>query len=80
MSHADLYLSDTQIVRRLRMSAMEWTAATKVLERHGLPKRDALFQDRRCWPAVEAFLIERARRFRALDNHEGEYHGFQRKP
>jgi hypothetical protein len=56
----DFYLTDKEIARRLGMSVAEWTATASVLEKHGLPRKDALFQYRRCWPAVVNFLIERA--------------------
>jgi hypothetical protein len=55
-----LFLSDAEIAERIPQSLDEWVAAAAVLERHGLPKRDPLFQERRCWPMVRDFLCARA--------------------
>jgi len=57
----DLYVSDTEIAKQLKMTLEQWLATAQVLERAGFPRRDALFGDRRCWPAVEQFLVARAR-------------------
>ena len=57
-----LYATDKQIAQALygwdapADVLRSWTSAADVLERHGLPKRDPLFGNRRFWPAVEAFI------------------------
>lgn len=55
-----LFLTDAEIAARVPMAAPEWVAAAAALERDGLPRRDPLFGDRRCWPAVRDFLLARA--------------------
>lgn len=57
---APLFLTDAEIAARLPMTTPAWEAAATVLERDGLPRRDPLFGDRRCWPAVRDFLLARA--------------------
>ena len=54
-----LFADEAEIARRLGITSAEWTATAIVLERHGLPAKDALF-GRRYWPAVRAFLDHRA--------------------
>ena len=55
-----LFLTEAEIAARLPMPTEAWQAAAAVLERDGLPRRDPLFGDRRCWPAVRDFLLARA--------------------
>jgi hypothetical protein len=55
-----LFLSDAEIAGRIPMAVEDWEAQAPTLERHGLPKRDPVFGDRRCWPAVRDFLYRRA--------------------
>ncbi len=54
-----LFLTEAEIAQRVGVSPAEWTGTAVVLERHGLPAKDALF-GRRYWPAVKAFLDHRA--------------------
>jgi hypothetical protein len=76
-----LYLSDKEIAARVGVTAHEWTATATVLERYGLPRRDPLFDNRRCWPAVEAFLIDRATPARTRPEGECDgYKGFKSSP
>lgn len=80
LSVTPIYLKDEEIAARVGMSTGEWGATALVLEKHGLPKRDPLFHNRRCWPAVEAFLIERARPSGArMSGEPEEYRGFSKR-
>lgn len=54
-----LFLSEAATAARLGLSAADWKAKAIVLERHGLPKVDALMGGR-YWPAVETFFHRRA--------------------
>jgi hypothetical protein len=54
-----LYLTEAQIAVRVGISEREWAAAAQVLERSGLPKGDPVFNSRRYWPAVKAYLDRR---------------------
>lgn len=54
-----LYLSEEQIASRVGMQKQDWEAAARVLERSGLPKGDPVFNGRRYWPAVRAYLDRR---------------------
>ena len=55
-----IFLADAEIAKRVSMSAAQWEATALVLERSGLPKRDPLFNNQRCWPSVRAFLFRRS--------------------
>ena len=56
-----IYLTDQEIARELGVESRQWqTVIAPALEREGLPRRDALFDDKRCWPAVLEFLMKRA--------------------
>lgn len=54
-----LYMTEAQIAQRLGVTVKEWEATATVLERGGLPKPEALFGNRRYWPAVRSFLDRR---------------------
>lgn len=55
-----LYPDEAEIARLvLGKQAPQWPAIAILLERHGLPKPDAL-TGRRYWPAVRAFLDRRS--------------------
>jgi hypothetical protein len=54
-----LYLTEGEIAARVGMSERDWEAAARVLERAGLPKGDPVFNGRRYWPAVKAYLDRR---------------------
>lgn len=55
-----VFLPDAEIAKLMRMTVPEWEAAAIVLERSGLPRRDPLFNNQRCWPRVRDFLYRRA--------------------
>lgn len=55
-----LFLPDVEIARLVSITPEEWRATAAVLERYGLPRRDPLFKDQRCWPSVRDFLYRRA--------------------
>lgn len=54
-----VYLTDHQIARRLGLAQSRWADIAHKLSRQGLPAADPLFDDRRYWPAVVAFLDRR---------------------
>lgn len=56
-----MYLDEGQIARQCGLDPDAWAAAARVLENSGMPRRDPLFGNRRCWPAVRDFLLDRAR-------------------
>lgn len=51
-----VFLPDAEIAKMMSLSAGEWEAAATVLEREGLPRRDPLFKNQRCWAKVRDFL------------------------
>ena len=53
-----LFLGESDIARRLGQDPGEWKGKAMVLERHGLPRVDALMGGR-YWPAVCAFFDRR---------------------
>lgn len=55
-----IYLNDKEIAKRLGMSLEEWESIARMLERHKLPRKDPVFQDRRHWGAVQEYLLKRA--------------------
>lgn len=56
-----LFVSDTELIRRLGVGEKTARVAIRELERNrGFPKKDALFADKRYWPAVKAFLDRRS--------------------
>ena len=55
-----VYLKDQEIAREIGMPLGEWAVAAAILEKHGLPRRDPPFGDRRHWPAVQEWLHKRA--------------------
>ena len=78
-----IYLTDKQIASRLGLSPNKWESIAPVLEREGAPRRDALFDDKRCWPALLEFLVKRAggsavNTALPVENG-GSYHGFKSK-
>lgn len=52
-----LYLSDAELIRRLGVPEKILRPILPELEnKHGFPRRQALFGNRRYWPAVKAWL------------------------
>jgi hypothetical protein len=58
--NAVLFLTDGEVADRLGVSTLKWQATASALEKSGLPTPDPLFENRRYWPAVRAFLDRRA--------------------
>lgn len=54
-----LYLPEAEIARRIGVTLDQWRAKALVLERSGLPRPDPMFDGKRYWPAVRAFLDRR---------------------
>jgi len=78
-----IYLNDKDIAKQLGVDSAKWESVAVVLERDGLPRRDPLFDERRCWPAVLEFLLRRAgvggNNAAALVQNGGQYNGFKSK-
>lgn len=53
-----LYLVEKEVAQRVGVSEKTWRRLAPVLERSGLPRKDALI-GRRYWPAVRAWLDRR---------------------
>lgn len=52
-----LYLTDAELIRRLGIPSGTARALFEELEaKHKFPKKQALFGNRRYWPAVKAYL------------------------
>lgn len=78
-----IYLNDNDIAERLGVDSVKWESVAVVLERSGLPRRDPLFDEKRCWPAVLEFLLRRAgvggNNAAAFVQDGGQYNGFKSK-
>lgn len=60
MAKADqLFLTEAQIAERIGLPTDKVKIALKTLEKVGLPMPDPVFENRRYWPAVKAFLDQR---------------------
>ncbi|HEV7285620.1 MAG TPA: hypothetical protein VGN75_12250 [Kaistia sp.] len=53
-----LYLFEKEIAERVGVSEKAWRRLVPVLERDGLPRKDALI-GKRYWPAVQAWMDRR---------------------
>ena len=53
---AGLFVSDTELYRRLGVGPKTGQAAVHALEPHGFPLKQPLFGNKRYWPAVRFFL------------------------
>jgi hypothetical protein len=54
-----LYITDAELIRRMGVPEKIARQAIRELDRNrasGFPKKQALFGDRRYWPAVKAYL------------------------
>jgi hypothetical protein len=54
------FYSDKELAELFGLTFEQWTAASIVLERKGLPKKDPQFNNQRYWRGVQAFLDRRA--------------------
>lgn len=55
--HETHYVTDAELIRRLRVPARELKRVLPELEaKHGFPRKTALFGNRRYWPAVKSWL------------------------
>jgi hypothetical protein len=55
-----LFVTDAELIRRLGVPEKAARVAIRELERRpGFPRKDALFGNRRFWPAVFAYLAKR---------------------
>jgi hypothetical protein len=55
------YVTDTEIARRLRHAAPQTAAAIRALSQNPrFPRPDPLFNNKRYWPAIVQFLMNRA--------------------
>lgn len=54
-----LFLTDAQLAERMGISTALLDTALPALDKAGFPAPDPLFQNRRYWPACQAFLDRR---------------------
>lgn len=54
-----LFLTEAECAKRIGIATEEFGRMISGLERQGFPRPDALFADRRYWPAVRAWLDRR---------------------
>ncbi|ASY64437.1 hypothetical protein SJ05684_c30130 [Sinorhizobium sojae CCBAU 05684] len=54
-----LFLTDAQLADRMGVSTELLKGALPALQKSGFPAPDPLFQNRRYWPACQAFLDRR---------------------
>jgi len=54
-----LFVTDGQIAERLGLTFDQFKAALHALEKSGFPMKEPLFENRRYWPACQAFLDRR---------------------
>ncbi len=54
-----LFLTDSEIAKRLGLDTEQFKTALPALLKEGFPRPDALFAERRYWPACQAFLDRR---------------------
>lgn len=56
-----MYVTERELANMLGVDQKKWeTQIAPALEARGLPRKDALFDNRRCWPAVREFILKRA--------------------
>ena len=55
-----LFLTDGEIAARVGLSALNWQAVAMCSRKPACRRPDPLFDQRRYWPAVRAFLDRRA--------------------
>lgn len=56
-----IYVTERELANMLGVEQKRWeTVIAPALEARGLPRKDALFDNRRCWPAVREFIMKRA--------------------
>lgn len=56
VSDGGLYRTEEEIAGLVGVSPRKWRDIARALEADGLPKRNPLFEGKRYWPAVRAFL------------------------
>ncbi|MCD1267221.1 hypothetical protein B5M44_26220 [Shinella sumterensis] len=54
-----LFITDAQLAERIGLTTEQMKAKTSVLEKSGFPTKDVMFENRRYWPAVRAWLDRR---------------------
>lgn len=54
-----LFLTEAQIAERIGLATDVFSSALPALAKSGFPAPDPLFQNRRYWPACQAFLDRR---------------------
>ena len=54
-----LFLTEAQIADRIGLDTQKFKAALPALSKSGFPEPDPLFENRRYWPACQAFLDRR---------------------
>lgn len=54
-----LFVTDAQLAERIGLTTEQMKAKTATLEKSGFPTKDVMFENRRYWPAVRAWLDRR---------------------
>ncbi|MGO7036070.1 winged helix-turn-helix domain-containing protein [Rhizobium ruizarguesonis] len=54
-----LYVTDAECAARIGLPTQDFKDTLPALERAGFPTKDPLFNNKRYWPAVRAFLDKR---------------------
>jgi len=54
-----LFVTDAQLAERIGLTTEQIKAKTSTLEKSGFPSKDVMFENRRYWPAVRAWLDRR---------------------
>lgn len=54
-----LFMTDAEVAKAVGLPTNEFKATVIVLQRSGFPSPDPVFNNRRYWPAVKAFLDRR---------------------
>jgi hypothetical protein len=60
MKPAPLFVTDAEIAALVGLTKAQWQIAALALEKGGLIPPDPLFENKRYWPAVKAYLDRRA--------------------
>ncbi|MCW0016258.1 winged helix-turn-helix domain-containing protein [Rhizobium sp. BT-226] len=55
-----LFVTDAECAARIGLPTQDFKDALPALERTGFPPKDPLFNNKRYWPAIQAFLDKRS--------------------
>jgi hypothetical protein len=57
---SSLFLTDAQVADKIGIPTQDLVDTMPALERAGFPTKDPLFNNKRYWPAIQAFLDKRS--------------------